>query len=67
MKIRGRKQDQGKRFDKPSSTIKRITVDRKVSFEACICFTVEVEKPYVAYNNSIKRETQEGKKGADSI
>jgi len=68
MEIRSRKQDQGKRFDKQSSTIRRIAVDRNITFEACIYFTVEVYGPWVAYNKGIKREKQEGKKKvADSI
>jgi len=67
MEIRGRKQDQGKRFDKRGSTIKRIAVDRKITFEARICFTVEVYKPCVAYNKGIKKEKQDGKQVADNI
>jgi len=56
MEIRGRKQNQGKRFDKQSSTIKLIPVDRKIAFEARTGFTVEIQKPCVACNNSIKGE-----------
>jgi len=58
VEIRGRKQDKGKRFNKQSSTVERIAIDRKITFEACICFTMEVQKPCVAYNNGVKEKNK---------
>jgi hypothetical protein len=42
MEIWSRKQEQGKRLDKECSTVKRITVDRKVAFNARASLTMEI-------------------------